>query len=121
MTQHTTKEITTIISNAIFDKKGTGIRVIDLTGIETAPAHTFVICQARNPIQVAAVADSVIDAMLDKAARKPFSSSGYRNREWVVIDYGDLLVHVFMPETRQRYMLEELYSDAPFVDIPDEE
>lgn len=121
MIQHSATDIKEIVAEAIHDKKGSGIRVIDLSGIETAPAHTFIICQARNPIQVAAVADSVVDSVLENAGRKPVSTSGYRNREWVIVDYGDIIVHVFMPETRERYALEELYGDAPFTDIPDEE
>lgn len=119
MTKPQNTDITPIVIEAVQDKKGGDIRVVDLSAIDTAPAHTFIICSARNPIQVAAVADNIVDTVLDQAGRKPAATDGYRNREWVIIDYGDTIVHVFLPETRTRYALEELYSDAPVQVIPD--
>ena len=113
--------ITPAVIEAIHSKKGSSVTVIDLSDIETAPAHTFIICQARNPIQVAAIADAIVDDVLDNAGRKPVSSDGYRNREWIIIDYGDTIVHIFLPETRERYALEELYSDAHISNIADDD
>lgn len=110
-----------VIISAIQDKKGSKIQIINLSKIETAPAEEFIVCQARNPIQVAAVADIVIDEMLDKMGRKPVSTDGYRNREWIIIDYGDIIVHVFLPDIRERYALDELYIDAKLEIIPDDE
>lgn len=114
-------DITPIVIEGIHSKKGSGVQIIDLAAIETAPAHSFIVCQARNPIQVAAVADAVIDTVLDRVGRKPVSTDGYRNREWIIIDYGDAIVHIFLPETRQRYAIDELYTDAPVTMIPDDE
>ena len=67
------------------------------------------------------MADNIVDAVLDQAGRKPAGTDGYRNREWIIIDYGETIVHIFLPETRTRYALEELYSDAPVTEIPDED
>ena len=70
-------------------------------------------------MQVTAIADSIRDYLLEKARIKPYNYDGYRNAQWIVIDYGDTLVHVFTPETRQYYNLEELWSDATITRIPD--
>ena len=67
----------------------------------------------------AAIADSVRDYLFENANVKPFNYDGYRNSQWIVIDYGDTMVHVFLPEVRQRYNLEELWSDGKTDEIPD--
>ena len=107
------------IIEGIQDKKGKSITIVDLSAIDTAPSSSFVICEAGNPIQAAAVADSVQDTLLEKCGRKPSATDGFRNREWIILDYGEALVHIFLPEFRQRYALEELYADAPIRRVPD--
>lgn len=108
-----------LIVDAIQDKKGRGITVLDLSGIESAPAHEFIICQGRTPQQVAAIADCVRDSLLEKVHVKPYNYDGYRNAQWIVIDYGSTLVHVFVPDARLLYNLEELWNDAVLTEIPD--
>lgn len=112
-------DIISPVVEGIQDKKGTGIVILDLSDIEGAGARNFVICQATNPTQVAAVADSVRDNVLKTAGRKPLSSDGYRNASWIILDYGDYMIHIFLPDERRRYNLEELWSDARFTEIPD--
>lgn len=121
MTDHTTSLPTLVrtIIDGIQDKKGTDITVLDLSGIPTSPTLLFVVCTGRTPIQTAAIADSVRDKMLEAAGRKPQAVDGYRNREWLVIDYGEAVVHVMLPDTRTRYALEELWSDAVITQVPD--
>lgn len=70
-------------------------------------------------MQVAAIADSVRDYLLEHAKIKPYNYDGYTNSEWIVIDYGTILVHIFIPEARRRYNLEELWSDAVISEVPD--
>lgn len=108
-----------MIVAAIQDKKGRGITVMDLSHIESAPAQEFIICEGRSPQQVAAIADNVREELLDKARIKPFNYDGYRNSSWIVIDYGSTLVHIFVPEKRSLYNLEELWSDAAVEQIAD--
>lgn len=112
-------DIRAMIIDAIQDKKGKGITVMDLTSIESAPAHEFIICEGRTPQQVSAIADNVREELLDKARIKPYNYDGYRNSRWIVIDYGSTLVHVFVPEDRTLYNLEELWSDAEITEVPD--
>ena len=108
-----------LIVEAIQNKKGKGITIMDLSVIDSAPAHEFIICEGRTPQQVAAIADNVREELLDKAHIKPYNYDGYRNASWIVIDYGSTLVHVFVPEQRNLYNLEELWSDSMIAEIPD--
>ena len=113
------KDLSPIIIEAISDKKGKKIAVIDLSDIEAASTGKLIICQGNSTSQVSAIADSVREALLDKERVKPYNYEGYRNSQWIVIDYGDIMVHVFLPEFRQFYNLEGLWNDAPIEYLPD--
>ena len=119
LTELSTKQMQEMIVNAIQDKKGRGISVLDLSSIETAPAMEFIICEGRTPQQVGAIADNIREELLDKARVKPNNYHGYGNAQWIVIDYGSTMVHVFTPDFRQLYNLEELWSDAKVTEIRD--
>lgn len=108
-----------LITEGIQDRKGHNISLVDLSDIESAGVSHFVVCEGTSNMQVSAIADSVRDHMLETARVKPYNYDGYRNSQWIVIDYGDILVHIFLPEERQRYNLEELWSDARITEIPD--
>lgn len=105
-------DLTPVIIDAVTDRKGKKIAVIDLSGIESASAHTLVICQGNSTSQVAAIADSVRDKVQAQTGVKPINYEGYRNSQWIIIDYGDTMVHVFLPDYRQFYNLEGLWNDA---------
>ncbi len=70
-------------------------------------------------MQVSAIADSVREYVQEKSGVKPFNYDGYRNSQWIVIDYGTIYVHVFLPEYREYYNLEQLWNDAEIKEIPD--
>lgn len=110
---------TDIIIEAIQDKKGLSICDIDLSDIHAAPSSRFIICQGKTPTQTSAIADNVIDRMRELAGRKPISSEGFRNGQWIIIDYGDVMIHVFLPEFREFYNLEDLWNDGKIRHIPD--
>jgi ribosome-associated protein len=81
----------------------------------------FIIAQGTSTMQVGAIADSVRDYVLRNGGVKPYNYDGYGNSEWIVVDYGDVMVHIFVPEARSRYCLEELWSDAVIDDLPNED
>jgi iojap-like protein len=112
-------DIVKLITEGIQERKGRKITHIDLSDNESAAASHFLICQGTSSMHVSSIADSVRDYLLENANIKPYNYDGYQNSEWIVIDYGNVLVHVFMPETRQRYNLEELWNDALLTEIPD--
>ncbi|EFC76837.1 LOW QUALITY PROTEIN: iojap-like protein, partial [Segatella buccae D17] len=100
-------------------EKGSGIVIADLREIEGSIANYFVICQGSSPAQVEAIAESVSDFARKKAGEKPVNVVGLGNDQWVAIDYVDVLVHIFQPETRAFYDLENLWEDAPLTKIAD--
>ena len=100
-------------------KKATDITVLNLTGI-TSFADYFVICTGANQRQVQAISDEVNLQMKRQASELPISVEGYTQAEWVLADYGDLLVHIFSPKARDYYGLERLWRGAKPVEIPAE-
>jgi len=100
-------------------KKASGIKVLDLTGI-TSFADYFVICTGSNPKQVQAIADEV-GSQLKQLGEHPYSLEGYTQAEWILADYGDILVHVFSTQAREYYDLERLWRAAKTVAIPVDE
>lgn len=108
-----------LIIEGIQDRKGRNITIVDLSHIEGAATSKFIICEGNSSMQVDAIADNVREHLLNQGHVKPYNYDGYANAEWIVIDYGDIFVHVFRPEARQRYNLEDLWSDAAVTQIPD--
>jgi ribosome-associated protein len=98
------------------DKQAKNMLVLDLRDI-TSFADNFVICSGANPRQIQAIADEV-EMQLKKRGERALSIEGYENAEWVLMDYGDYLVHVFSEKARVYYDLERLWRDAKVVDVP---
>ena len=108
-----------LIIEGVHDRKGRNVTLVDMSEIESAAASHFIIAEGTSTMQVGAIADSVREYVQEKSSVKPYNYDGYTNSEWIVIDYGDTLVHVFVSEARRRYNLEELWSDAVITEIPD--
>ncbi|MGM9870928.1 MAG: ribosome silencing factor [Muribaculaceae bacterium] len=113
------KSLNQLIIEGIQELKGKRIAVVDLSAIESAPVSHFIIAQGSSSMQVASIADSVREYVFRNASVKPYNYDGYTNSEWIVIDYGSALVHIFAPSVREKYNLEELWSDAVITEIPD--
>ena len=116
MTENT--ELIQRIIEGIQEKKGRDIVHIDLSQLEYATTTGFVIATGNTKIQVEAIADSVREYVQEKTSQKPFNYDGYQNSQWIVIDYGTVFAHIFLPEERERYNLEELWADAQISRIP---
>jgi ribosome-associated protein len=114
-----TKILLKQIIEGIQEKKGKSIVVADLTNIEDTICNYFVICQGNSPSHVTAIVDSVREFVHKGMGTKPYAVDGLRNAEWVAMDYADVLVHVFLPETRSFYNLEHLWADAQLTRLPD--
>lgn len=114
-----TKKLIEQITEGIQDKKGKKIVVADLTRIDDTICNYFIICQGNSPSQVTAIVESVKEFARKGANAKPSAIDGLRNAQWVAMDYADVLVHVFLPETRSYYNLENLWADAQLTQIPD--
>lgn len=104
------------IINAIRQKKGENIVSLDLRKIQEAVADFFIICEASTHIQVKAIADAVEEEVKKHAGELPYRHEGRQAMQWVLIDYVNIVVHVFQPETRKFYKLEEMWNDAERVE-----
>jgi ribosome-associated protein len=114
-----TPELTEMIIGGIQERKGRKITHIDLSKIETSAARDFIVCEGTSTTHVSAIADSVRDYLLENWHIKPYNYDGYSQSTWIVLDYGSVLVHIFLPDERIRYNLEELWSDGIINEIPD--
>ena len=101
----------TIIA-AMMDKKGEQIHSLNLKHIPEAIADYFVLCEAGNPNLLKAIADNVEKKVLEECGEKPFRMEGKQGEKWLLVDYGDIVVHCMLPETRAFYNIEELWHDA---------
>ena len=113
------KEVIQQIVEGIQDKKGKGIVVVDMQKLGNSICDYFVICQGNSPTQVSAITDSIEDTVRINCKKKPYSIDGLRNSQWVAMDYGDILVHIFLPDVRKFYDIEHLWADATLTEIPD--
>ena len=96
-------------------KKGADIELLEISDLTTL-ADYFVICTGNSSTQVKALADAVEDEF-EKLGIKPYSREGKDGLNWVLLDYGDVIIHIFYKETREFYGLEKLWSDAEKIDI----
>ena len=101
-----------LIADAVLDKKGENVISLALRGIDGAITDYFVICDASNTTQVGAVADNILEKMEEEGHRL-LRSQGEGNNFWIIQDYGNILVHIFLKEYRDFYRLEDLWSDVP--------
>lgn len=111
------KLVDTIIKG-IQEKKGQDITVVDLRGIDGAIASFFVICQGNTPTQVEAITDSVAETARIYAGEKPAHVVGLELAHWVAMDFTDVIVHIFVPDMRSYYNIENLWQDAQQTEIP---
>ncbi len=107
------------VIKGIFEKKGQNVLKIDLRKLENRITDYFVICHAPSGTQVSAICDSVDDTVRKDASEKPLHIEGLDNCFWVLLDYGNVIVHVFLEEYRKFYSLESLWSDAAIEAIED--
>lgn len=114
-----TKVVLDKIVEGIQERKGNKITIVDMTNIENYTCSYFVICQGISTTQVSSIADSIKDYVREQIRVKPFAVDGYTNSQWIAMDYGDIIVHVFLPELREFYQIETLWEDANLIEIPD--
>lgn len=109
--------LTEKIAELIFSKKGSDVKILDLRGL-TPISDYFIICSADSDVQVRAIADE-IDNRLHEEGIRLWHKEGYKGLNWVLLDYVDVVVHVFRKSVREFYNLERLWGDAPVVEAVD--
>lgn len=101
-----------VIADAMLEKKGQNVVSLDLRSIGTAISDHFIVCNADSTPNVVAIADNVEDRMIEKCRRKVIRTQGKENAFWVILDYGNIVVHIFQTPYRSFYRLEDLWADA---------
>ena len=107
------------IEKGIFEKKGENVVKIDLRKLESRIADYFIICSAPSKTQVDSISFSVEETVRKEAGEKAIRVEGLENCFWVLIDYGNIVVHIFQDEYRQFYSLESLWADAAITALKD--
>lgn len=104
------------IAELMDDKKALDIIAMDVRGLANFTDY-FIICTGRTDRQVKAIHDGVREGMKAAFEMLPIRTEGERERSWILLDYGDCMVHVMLPEVRDYYRLEQLWADAPQLDL----
>ncbi|MBP5528073.1 MAG: ribosome silencing factor [Bacteroidales bacterium] len=99
------------------EKKGEDVRILDLRKVHGAPAEYFVIATGNVPSHVSALSDAVFETVKKATGLNPHKVEGYQNAEWILMDYFDVVVHIFLKDKRAFYRLDELWSDGEEVPI----
>lgn len=115
--QANTDNLIAVILKGIDDVKGEDIQLLDLREIENTACDYFVICTGNSNTQVNAISSSVQKVVSKELKDKPWHIEGQGNAEWVLMDYINVVVHVFQKQTRQFYDIESLWGDAKITEI----
>lgn len=106
------------ISEGLLDKKAEEITILDVHELTTL-ADKFVICHASTDVQIKAIADSVVKHTKEQLNEKPWKEEGRDSRRWVILDYVNVVVHIFKKELREYYALEKMWNDAEVIRVED--
>ncbi len=106
-----TKQLVDAVVVAMEEKKGFDITVIDFSKTPNTVAASFVICHGSSNTHVDTLADGVIEGVRVQTGTKPWNKEGYENAEWILLDYADVVVHIFQENSRHFYNLEDLWAD----------
>lgn len=121
MTKTQTEKDSESLINAVIEgidrKKGLDIIKIDLTKINHSECNYFIICHGNSNTHVDAIAHSVEDTVEEMIGERAWHKDGYKNSLWILLDYADIMVHIFQHDTRNFYNLENLWADAVIEEI----
>lgn len=108
----TAEQLRNLVVKGMLEKKGQDIVVMDLRGVANAITDFFIICSGTSDTQIDAIASSVEEEVYKTSKINPWHREGQQNREWILLDYVDIVAHVFKKERRAFYDLEQLWGDA---------
>ena len=116
---YSTEELVNAIVEGIYKKKGKDPVSLDLTNIENTFCNNFIVCHGNSNTQVEALADAVEENVRETLGLKAWHKEGLENATWVLLDYADVIVHIFQHEYRNFYKLEDLWADAKLTHYED--
>ena len=107
-----TEEVLKTVVETMLEAKAQDVTSLDMRELQSAVTDYFVICNAQSKTQVNAIAEKVIDNVRNKLHVHVYHEEGFENSEWILLDYIDVVVHIFLTEKRDFYKLEDLWADA---------
>lgn len=110
-------DLTELIVKGMLEKKAKDVVVMDLRKVKNAVADYFVLCSGSSDTQLDSIADSIEEEVFKTSKQNPWKKEGKQNKEWILIDYVDVVAHVFKKDKRSFYALEELWGDADIKNI----
>lgn len=111
----TSDKLIEAIVEGVRRKKGEGIIDLDLAKLNNSQCNHFIICHGNSNTQVEAIARSVEETVEEYIGENVWHTDGYRNAQWILLDYADVMVHVFQKDIRNHFDLESLWADAPII------
>lgn len=113
----TAEELSKVIVRGMEEKKASDIVVMDLRDIKNTVSDFFVICSGTSDTQLESISSSIEQEVIKANRETPWRSEGKSNRQWILMDYVNVVVHIFLKDTREFYGLEELWGDAKVTNI----
>ncbi|HEX8531549.1 MAG TPA: ribosome silencing factor [Cytophagales bacterium] len=111
------KQLSQVVAQGMLEKKAVDVIILDLRKVKSAVTDFFVICSGNSDTQVDAITDSVEEEVSKRLGQDPWHKEGKENREWILLDYVDVVVHVFKKDRRQFFALEDLWGDAEVIKV----
>ena len=111
------KQLSQVVAQGMLEKKAVDVIILDLRKVKSAVTDFFVICSGNSDTQVDAITDSVEQEVYKRLGQDPWHKEGKENREWILLDYVDVVVHVFKKDRRQFFALEDLWGDAEVIKV----
>ncbi|UII21254.1 ribosome silencing factor [Fulvivirga ligni] len=113
------EKLSSIVVKGMQEKKASDIVVMDLRNVKNAMADFFVLCSGSSDTQLDAIADSIDEQVSKALEENPWHTEGKENKEWMLLDYVNVVAHIFKKDKRQFYALESLWGDAEITEIED--
>jgi ribosome-associated protein len=107
-----TEILSEVIAEALLDKKAKDPVLMNFSHLNSSICDAFIVCHGTSVTQVEALADHVLNEVKKKTGQNPWHKEGFENAEWILIDYADIIVHIFQESRRSFYNLEQLWADA---------
>jgi ribosome-associated protein len=109
--------LTEAVVAAMTDKKARNPVILDFTGLNGTVCDAFIVCHGSSRTQVEAITDHIIGEVKKKTGLNPCHKEGFENAEWILIDYFDVVIHIFQEERRRFYNIEQLWADARIIKV----
>ena len=110
--QMTSRALSEKITQGMLEMKAVDIQIFDLRTVQHAVADFFVLCSGNSDIHIDSISQMIEKYAFEQAKQKPWHKEGYANKEWILIDFVDVVAHIFNKEKRAFYELEKLWADA---------